>query len=167
MNNKPFFIDEYTSPLGRLTMAACDNMLVGLWFVGQKYYSAGVPDNATVKPEVPIFYRTKKWLDEYFAGAQPNISDLPLAPTGSEFQQKVWYELCKIPYGETKTYGEIAGRINAMPRAVGGAIGRNPISIIIPCHRVVGAGGKLTGYAGGIHTKEQLLRHEHAIIRFK
>ena len=116
---------------------------------------------------MPIFIKTKNWLDRYFAGERPAISDLALAPFGSAFRQKVWNILCGIPYGQIITYGDIAKQLASdlhkkgmSSQAVGGAVGHNPISIIIPCHRVVGANGSLTGYAGGIDTKVKLLELE-------
>jgi methylated-DNA-[protein]-cysteine S-methyltransferase len=113
------------------------------------------------KNDMPIFDAAKQWLDRYFAGGKPGISELPLAPIGGAFRQGVWGILCEIPYGGVMTYGEIAKRLGCMSsQAVGGAVGHNPISIIIPCHRVVGAGGSLTGYAGGIQTKITLLELE-------
>ena len=102
----------------------------------------------------------KAWLDDYFAGKCPSAEGIDLAPLGSAFQQKVWRELRLIPYGQTVTYGELAKRLNSSARAVGSAVGRNPISVVVPCHRVVGANGALTGYAGGIHKKIWLLEHE-------
>ncbi len=114
-----------------------------------------------------ILIKTKKWLDEYFNGKKPEISELDLAPIGSEFAKNVWEILCEIPYGKVTTYGEIAKKMTKImhkekmsAQAVGGAVGHNPISIIIPCHRVVGANGSLTGYAGGIDKKIYLLKHE-------
>lgn len=164
-----FYSTIYKSPIGMITLASNGNALVGLWFVGQKYYGAGIIDDTTPNDNLPIFDRTKQWLDEYFAGRKPDAASLPLAPIGGAFRQCVWNALRHIPYGAVVTYGDIARDISRImgrptsPRAVGGAVGHNPISIIIPCHRVVGASGKLTGYAGGIETKKKLLRHEKAI----
>lgn len=163
MEPNSFFIDEYNSPIGKITIAAHDNALVGLWFAGQKYYMAGIPAGA-IHSNAPIIIQTKQWLDKYFNGLHPCITELPLAPRGTDFQKRVWRELSEIPYGTTTTYGDIARRIGAKsPRAVGVAIGHNPISIIIPCHRVVGANADMTGYAGGIQTKIKLLTHEGAL----
>ena len=115
-----------------------------------------------------VFQDTKIWFDKYFKNQRPEISQLPLAPIGNSFRQAVWKILCDIPYGEVTTYGEIAkkiakqiGKEKMSAQAVGGAVGHNPISIIIPCHRVVGSNGSLTGYAGGISTKIKLLKHEN------
>ena len=156
---------EYASPLGPLTVASDGESITGLWMKGQKYYAATLgehADDATPR----VFADAAKWLDGYFAGEKPQRS-LPLAPKGSDFRQAVWDMLCEIPYGEVTTYGEIArrmalktGRPTMSSQAVGGAVGHNPISIVIPCHRVVGANGSLTGYAGGIDKKISLLRLE-------
>ena len=123
----------------------------------------------TARDGLPVFSTTRDWLDRYFAGEKPSPSELPLHPIGGEFRQQVWRLLCQIPYGEITTYGTLAkelaarmGRNSMSGQAVGGAVGHNPISIIIPCHRVVGANGSLTGYAGGIPTKIKLLEHEGA-----
>ena len=214
---------SYTTPLKRVTLA-CDRdgeHLVGLWFEGQKYFGGAIAETMVERDGAPLFNNVKNWLDSYFAGERPEISELPLAPIGSAFRQAVWSILCEIPYGETATYGVIAakmapragadslssaiaarmapqagadnlssaiaakmapqagaddiyggtagaGRVSARKtgangssaRAVGGAVGHNPISIIIPCHRVVGSNGNLTGYAGGIDMKIKLLELE-------
>jgi methylated-DNA-[protein]-cysteine S-methyltransferase len=141
--------------------------LTGLWIEGQKYFARTATGEMTEKPSLPIFVLARKWLDKYFKGQRPAIMDLPLAPKGGEFRQAVWQILCEIPYGGLVTYGDIAKRIagqmnkaSMSSQAVGGAVGHNPISIIIPCHRVVGTNGSLTGYAGGIDKKVKLLEHE-------
>jgi len=164
-----YYSTTYPSPIG-ITTLACDcggKNLVGLWLKGQKYHGAAIPEAMTRLDSMPIFDIAKKWLDGYFAGEKPNISELPLAPIGGEFRQRVWDILCEIPYGEVITYGGIAkitaskmNRGNMSSQAVGGAVGHNPISIIIPCHRVVGSNGNLTGYAGGIDIKIKLLEFE-------
>jgi methylated-DNA-[protein]-cysteine S-methyltransferase len=162
-----YYKTSYLSPVGELTLAGDDERLIGLWIVGQKYYGAGLPDDVAEEGNAPVFARAEYWLDRYFAGEKPLASEFALAPAGSDFRQVVWRILCDIPYGEVLSYGDIAemmasktgeGRTSA--RAVGGAVGHNPISIIIPCHRVVGANGNLTGYAGGVGTKARLLEHE-------
>lgn len=155
---------EYASPIGKLTLVASDNALVGLWIAGQRHHGdvSGIPfgDNA-------ILRRVSRWLDEYFAGGRPAV-DFELSPRGTAFQCAVWRTLREIPYGARASYSDIARRIGcASSRAVGGAVGRNPISIIVPCHRVVGAHGAMTGYAGGIATKEKLLNGERGVIRAK
>jgi len=156
---------EYESPVGTLTLAADGESLTGLWMKGQKYYASALCGGEEHK-ELPVFTKTVKWLDAYFRGE--NLQPLPpLAPKGSDFQKQVWEILCAIPYGTTVTYGDIAVQIakkRGIPRMaaqpVGGAVGHNPISILIPCHRVVGKDGSLTGYAGGIDKKVFLLRLE-------
>lgn len=158
---------NYSSPLGSLLLASNGESLVGLWIEGQKYFGDTVEEDMTEKSDLPVFAAAKNWLDNYFDGQKPAISDLPLAPNGGAFRTAVWNILCEIPYGEVITYGEIAkivaarmNKANMSGQAVGGAVGHNPISIIIPCHRVVGSNGSLTGYAGGIDKKIQLLEHE-------
>jgi len=149
------------SPIGTLTLASDGENLVGLWTENQKYHGGGVLESMKEKSDLPIFDKTKNWLDKYFAGKSPAITELPLAPSGSEFRQKVWNILRKIPYGQTVTYGYIAKMVGIKSgQAVGGAVGHNPLSIVIPCHRVVGSNGSLTGYAGGLGTKVQLLEIE-------
>ena len=155
------------TPLGPVTLASDGNHITGLWMEGQKYYGGGLPNGVTEKQDLPVFTLAIDWLDRYFAGQKPAISNLPLAPGGSDFRRAVWDILCEIPYGAYTTYGDIAkimstrtGRESMSAQAVGGAVGHNPISIIIPCHRVVGAAGSLTGYAGGIDKKVWLLEHE-------
>lgn len=162
-----YYTTNYSSPIGMFKLAADGESLVGLWVEGQKYYFAAITDEIMENNNLPVFEKTKNWLDCYFAGKKPAISELPLAPIGGDFRQRVWEILCQIPYGQVITYGDIAKQLaNKMNKAimsaqaVGGAVGHNPISIIIPCHRVVGANGNLTGYAGGIRRKSWLLDHE-------
>lgn len=157
----------YSSPVGEITLAASESALKGAWIAGQKYHGGTIGKTLTPKGDLPLFAQVSEWLDEYFAGQNPAISRIPLAAEGSEFRKAVWEILCEIPYGALTTYGEIAkqmaartGRASMSAQAVGGAVGHNPISIIVPCHRVVGAQGSLTGYAGGIGVKVQLLEHE-------
>lgn len=155
---------EYDSPLGRLTLASDGQAICGLWIEGQKYHGAGLPEQPEPGSDDALD-ALAAWLDAYFAGERPDAGSLPLAPRGSDFRQAVWEILRQIPYGETTTYGEIAQQLKAQggsasALAVGGAVGHNPISIVIPCHRVVGADGSLTGYAGGIGRKMQLLQLE-------
>ena len=153
----------YESPIGKITLASDGVNLVGLWNGNHKY----MYKNMEQKDDLSVFRATKKWLDRYFAGEKPGINELPLKPAGTEFRQAVWKILCDIPYGETVTYGGIAKQMakklnkpGMSAQAVGGAVGHNPISIIIPCHRVVGSNGSLTGYGGGIKIKVKLLEHE-------
>ena len=156
---------KYSSPVGMMTIASDGENLTGIWFDGQKYFASRLSDNATEK-ELKVFKLTKAWLNEYFAGREPE-QNLPLSFDGlSDFRRKVLSLLLKIPYGQTRTYGQLAKELELLTgkrvsaQAVGGAVGHNPFSIVVPCHRVLGAGGKLTGYAGGIEIKEKLLRHE-------
>lgn len=156
----------YKSPIGDILLAADDIGLTGLWFTGQKYFANTLPDEQISK-ETPILTEAKKWLDIYFSGKEPRFTP-PLHPAGSPFRQAVWDILLQIPYGQTTTYGEIARRLakkqntsHMSAQAVGGAVGHNEVSIIIPCHRVVGTNGSLTGYAGGIDKKVSLLKLEH------
>lgn len=162
-----YYSTAYSSPVGLLTLACDGENLAGLWIEGQKYYGAALPQPMVQREDIPVFHAAKKWLDRYFSGEKPAISQLPLAPIGSPFRQEVWRILCEIPYGQVTTYGSIAkqlapklNRARMSGQAVGGAVGHNPISIIIPCHRVVGSNGSLTGYAGGIAAKIQLLELE-------
>ncbi len=161
------YISHYQSPMGEILLAADEIGLTGLWFEGQKYFALYL-DKEHKKKELPLFEQTKKWLDIYFSGKEPNF-DVPLHFIGTDFQNEVWKILYSIPYGQTMTYGEIAKRFAAnhglkrmSAQAVGGAVGRNEISIIVPCHRVVGTNGSLTGYAGGIDKKMALLKLEGA-----
>jgi methylated-DNA-[protein]-cysteine S-methyltransferase len=155
------------SPFGALTLACEGEKLVGLWMEGQKYYGGGIHEKMSKRSDTPVFRAAKEWLDRYFAGEKPGGFEWPLAPVGGEFRQIVWGILSEIPYGEVITYGDIAkraaakmNRVSISSQAVGGAVGHNPISILIPCHRVVGANGNLTGYAAGIDKKMKLLELE-------
>lgn len=157
---------QLPSPLGPLTLACDGEGLCGLWLEGQKYFARGFP-SMTPDPGQPVFAQAGEWLDRYFSGDRPPLGRPPLNPRGTAFQHEVWQILCAIPYGETRSYGDIAremagkmGRNSMSAQAVGGAVGRNPISILIPCHRVVGVKGSLTGYAGGIEKKRWLLDWE-------
>lgn len=150
---------NYSSPLGEILLAANDNDLTGLWFYGAKYFAADLEDERTEKL-TPVLRQTLRWLDIYFSGSEPDFMP-PLELHGSDFRRRVWAELEKIPYGETVTYGEIAKKLGVKSaQAVGGAVGHNPVSIIVPCHRVLGADGSLTGYAGGTDKKARLLELE-------
>ena len=157
----------YNSPLGRILMEADENALCGLWFVGQKHFPMEYLHAKAAENPPQILADTALWLDSYFASEKPEISALMLAAEGSQFSRRVWEILRTIPYGETITYGQIAKTLEAVTgkrvsaQAVGGAVGRNPISIIIPCHRVVGVNGSLTGYAGGTERKAALLELEN------
>lgn len=161
------YISHYTSPLGEILLAADAVGLTGLWFEGQKYFARTLDENAE-ENELPVFVETKRWLDIYFSGREPEFT-VPIHFIGTAFQNEVWEILCAIPYGKTTTYGEIGKQIAAQrglasmsAQAVGGAVGHNPISILVPCHRVVGTNGSLTGYAGGLEKKSALLALEKA-----
>lgn len=164
------YIHHYNSPLGGITMASDGDALIGLWFDGQKYF-ADVLDDEYEERKLPVFDETKRWLDTYFDGKEPDHTP-PIRMKTSEFRRAVWKIMLTIPYGKTMTYGEIAKRIakerglvTMSAQTVGGAVGHNAISIIIPCHRVIGADGSLTGYAGGIARKRALLKLESADIK--
>ena len=159
--------ESYESPLGRMIMVSDGTALTALAFQGQKYYEKAVPWEAE-EARLPIFDHTGQWLDIYFSGQEPTFTPT-IATKGTLFQEEVWEILKKIPYGQVVSYGEIAAAIaksrglkRMSAQAVGGAVGHNPVSVIIPCHRVVGTNGHLTGYAGGLDKKEELLRLERA-----
>ncbi|MDR1872318.1 MAG: methylated-DNA--[protein]-cysteine S-methyltransferase [Deltaproteobacteria bacterium] len=171
------YLTTYDSPYGLLTLASEGQNLIGLWIEGQKYHGPTVADNPhdlngpkdhKDPKDLEVFKKTKKWLDRYFEGRKPRANELPfLEPKGGIFRREVWGYLKEIPYGELTTYGAIAKKIAAKAniakmaaQAVGGAVGHNPISIIIPCHRVVGQSGSLVGYGGGLDTKVKLLTFE-------
>lgn len=161
------YTTHYNSPVGDILLAEKNGALIGLWIEGQKYFLGSIKESMTQSQDSPILNRTKMWLDKYFKGERPQVGELTLAPEGSEFRKEVWKILCDIPYGQVTTYKEISKKIAAhrglnhmSAQAIGGAVGHNPISIIIPCHRVVGTNGSLTGYAGGIEKKISLLTLE-------
>ena len=163
------YTQQYSSPLGGITLGSDGEALTGLWFDGQRYFGD------TLGPEVspadlPVFHETRRWLDLYFSGAAPDFTP-PLRFRDTPFRELIWALLLEIPWGQTVTYGALAvraarkmGRETLSAQAVGGAVGRNPISLIVPCHRVVGAGGTLNGYAGGVEKKEALLRLERGSL---
>jgi methylated-DNA-[protein]-cysteine S-methyltransferase len=166
------FNTTYESPIGRLLLASDDSHLIGLWIEGQKYFADALPKDTIIANDNPVLSAAADWLEKYFAGMNPDVSSLSLAPAGSEFRRSVWEMLSAIPYGETTTYGALAkeiarltGKTRMSAQAVGGAISHNPISIIIPCHRVIGMDGSLTGYAAGTHIKAKLLEHEGCFVR--
>lgn len=161
------YTSVYSSELGDILLAADEIGLTGLWFFGQSYFADTLPAEQ-IAQETPILAQAREWLDEYFSGKEPDFTPT-LHPMGSPFRQAVWKLLLQIPYGQTTTYGEIARQLEKLQnrphmsaQAVGGAVGHNGISIIIPCHRVVGTKGNLTGYAGGLDKKMALLELEHA-----
>lgn len=154
---------HYDSPLGGITLGSDGTVLIGLWFDGQKHFGSTFGTQAAIPAELPIFDETRRWLDAYFSGNKPDCAPL-MSLRGTAFLQCVWTGLQTIPYGQTVTYGELARRLGIRSaQAVGGAVGRNSISIIVPCHRVVGAGGNLTGYAGGLDRKRKLLQLEQDV----
>ena len=161
---------KYTdSPLGRILLSSDGEALTGLWFDGQKYCGAGLAADCAER-ELDVFVLAERWLAVYFGGEMPDFTP-PLHLRGTAFRQKVWQQLCRIPFGAVTTYGAIAAEIaeaegqdTMSAQAVGGAVGHNPVSLIVPCHRVIGANGSLTGYAGGIERKLWLLKHEQMIL---
>ena len=160
------FTSSYFSPLGELLLAADEVGLVGLWFAGQRYFASALTAEYE-KKDTPLLMEAREWLTLYFSGKAPHFTP-PLHLIGSEFRRSVWELLLTVPYGDTVTYGELAQRLssergaNVSAQAVGGAVGHNPVSIIVPCHRVIGADGSLTGYAAGTERKAALLRLEKA-----
>ncbi len=158
-----FFSVYESSLVGRLTLTSDGEGLAGCWFERGRFAGGGAAAGLVQKDDLPAFDAARRWLDRYFAGEKPVPDELDLRPVGSEFRQLVWSELRRIGYGQTTTYGEVARRIEARTgrracaQAVGGAVGHNPLGIIVPCHRVVGTNGALTGFAGGLDAKVALL----------
>ena len=166
MSNTIFYTD-FSSPLGKITLTGTEDGLTGLAFEGQRYFDFEKARSGERRDDLPVFSETVLQLKRYFSGEKVCFGGIPVLPEGSSFRKTVWKLLCEIPYGEVTTYGEIAekaaeklGKKRMAAQAVGGAVGHNPISIIIPCHRVIGADGSLTGYGGGIERKKELLRLE-------
>ena len=157
-----YYSTDYESPLGEMLIVSDGEAICGVWFYGQKHFKSTVIGKTIHDDDLSIFKKAKQWFEDYFNGKNPQIN-FQLKPEGSKFRQKVWKILSEIPYGETLTYGEIASKIspNMCAQAVGGAVGRNPISILIPCHRVLGSDRKLTGYAAGLDKKIELLKIEN------
>ena len=161
----------YNSPLGPITLVSDGENLIGLYLEGQVHFEQTIKDEVITRDDLSVFMLINNWLDKYFAGEAIEIGNLPLRLEGSPFRKSVWHILSKIPYGKLITYGDIAkemalltGKERMSAQAVGNAVGHNPISIIVPCHRVVGTSGKLTGYAGGLDLKIKLLEIEgHSI----
>lgn len=152
----------YSSPIGNILLAAEDEGLTGVWFEGQSHFPATAP---AVSGDNAVLRQATQWLDLYFSGEVPLFSP-PVLLTGTDFQKRVWTALSDIPYGQVVTYGSLARQLGIRSaQAVGGAVGRNPISLILPCHRVIGAKGLLTGYAGGLDRKRWLLDRERTIIQ--
>ena len=163
------YTTHYQSPLGGITLASDGDALVGLWFDGQKYFADALAEQYQERDDLPVFDDTRRWLDIYFSGKAPDFTPR-LSMRAGDFRRRVWEIMLGIPFGHTMTYGQIARQIareRGIPtmstQAVGGAVGHNSISLIIPCHRVVGSNGSLTGYAGGIDKKLRLLQMEGAL----
>lgn len=159
---------KYNLPIGQVLVASRNGKLIGLWVEGQKYYLGDLKDNIKENEREEILIKTKKWLDRYFDNKHPKIEELEIELIGSEFRKSVWKLLCEIEYGKVTTYSDISKKLMKIlnkekmsAQAVGNAVSHNPISIIIPCHRVIGKNGKLVGYAGGIDKKIKLLEHEN------
>ena len=160
------YLNHYESPLGAMTMASDGEHLTGLWFDGQKYDRSTIDGNAELKPHLPVFTQTTQWLDSYFGGTDPGFAP-PIRVESSDFKKTVTAIMLSIPFGATSTYARIAaevarrtGRKQMSAQAVGGAVGHNPIALIVPCHRVLASDGSLRGYAGGVDRKEWLLKME-------
>ena len=160
------YIYHYLSPLGKITMSSGGEAITGLWFEGQKYYGSTIKNAKIEEKKLYVFESAEKWLDIYFGGREPGFIPL-LQMEATPFRRLIWEILLTVPYGKTVTYKELAekaavkmGLLRMSPQAVGGAVGHNPIAIIVPCHRVIGSDGSLTGYAGGIERKKKLLQLE-------
>lgn len=165
------YIYHYLSPLGKITLASSGEKLTGLWFDGQKYFGGTVLKSAAEEKSLPVFEAAENWLNIYFDGREPDFTP-PLHMESTPFRKLIWEILLTVPYGKTVTYGELAKKAaekmnlaRMSPQAVGGAVGHNPISVIVPCHRVIGADGSLTGYAGGVEKKKKLLELEKSYNR--
>ena len=161
---------QYETPLiGTLTVASDGEAISGCWFDNDRYFGYGVDERMELNEDDPILVQAREWLDRYFAGEAPDPRELPLAARATDFQLRVREAMLDIPYGQTTTYGAIAKRLEAdtgkrqSARAVGGAVGHNPLCLIVPCHRVVGSNDNLTGFGGGIDMKIALLEHEGAM----
>ena len=157
----------YKSPVGILSLVADDHYLFGIWIEEESDFEKGLSENdVTLVESHPILNQITSYLETYFKGQDQDLSEMPLAPVGSDFEKRVWNYLRGIPFGQTVTYGQIAKDLQiASAQAIGGAVGRNPWSILVPCHRVLGAGNRLTGYASGIAKKAWLLKHEGAAFQ--
>ena len=160
-----------TGLIGELTLASDGESIIGCWFENDRLFGDTVEGPLIANDDVPVFDDARQWLDKYFKGENPAITELPLNPNGSDFRHLVWQKNREIPYGTTTTYGEIARQIEfetgkrVSSQAVGGAVGHNPLCVIVPCHRVMGANGNLTGFGGGLDTKVKLLEHERVDMR--
>ena len=159
-----YYSTKYASPIGEILIVSDGEAICGVWFYSQNHFKSTIDDETVKKDDLNVFKKATRFFDDYFKGSNPKM-DFKIKPEGSQFRQKVWAVLSEIPYGETLTYGEIASRISPTmsAQAVGGAVGANPIAIIIPCHRVLGKNGKLTGYAAGLDKKIELLKIENIL----
>lgn len=161
-----YYWTSYASPLGEMTLAATDTLLLGVWFVGQKHYFGTYKQEGFQVGANAVLQKGVRWLDDYFSGRQPGPWQVPINLAGTMFRRRVWQTLCQIPYGRTQTYAGLADLLQnatgtvVSPQAVGAAVGCNPLAIIIPCHRVIGTGGVLGGYAAGTERKRRLLYSE-------
>ena len=156
-----YYLTNYSSPIGEMVIISDGDAINRVSFINQKYFKSTIVDEISQEEDLEIFTKAKSYFDDYFNGENPKV-DFELNPHGTDFRLNVWKILSEIPYGETATYGEIAQMISPTmaPQAVGGAVGANPIAIIIPCHRVIGKNGDLTGYAAGLDKKIELLKLE-------
>jgi len=157
----------YPSPIGTLSLVADEKYLYGIWVQDQKHFERGIDtDGIEIVKEHPVLDKVISYLDAYFDGEDQDLSLLPLASIGTDFEKRVWTYLQSIPYGQTVTYGQIAQDLQVpSAQAIGGAVGRNPWSILVPCHRVLGSGNRLTGYASGVEKKAWLLKHEGVVFQ--
>ncbi|WP_173258771.1 methylated-DNA--[protein]-cysteine S-methyltransferase [Streptococcus sp. 5905] len=163
MKQKKYAKMFYPSPIGTLSLVADEQYLYGIWVQDQTHFERGIDADMEVVTEHPVLDQVISYLDAYFDARVQDLSLLPLAPIGTDFEKRVWAYLQAIPYGQTVTYGQIAQDLQvASAQAIGGAVGRNPWSILVPCHRVLGSGNRLTGYASGVEKKAWLLQHEGA-----
>jgi len=163
MKQKKYAKMLYPSPIGTLSLVADEQYLYGIWVQDQKHFERGIDADMEVVKKHPVLDQVIPYLDTYFDGCAQDLSSLPLSPIGTDFEKRVWTYLQAIPYGQTVTYGQIAQDLQvASAQAIGGAVGRNPWSILVPCHRVLGSGNRLTGYASGVEKKAWLLEHEDA-----
>lgn len=166
MAQKKYFKMLYLSPIGTLSLVADEQYLYGIWVQDQSHFERGIDTDIEVVKDHPVLDKVISYLDAYFDGRVQDLSLLPLAPIGTDFEKRVWTYLQSIPYGQTVTYGQIAQDLQVpSAQAIGGAVGRNPWSILVPCHRVLGSGNRLTGYASGVEKKAWLLHHEGAVFQ--
>lgn len=157
-----YFKQSYSTPLGELLLVGTETELVGAWFTDQKYFAPDLSPEKITAVETPVLEQARAWLTEYFSGQIPTTK-ITLAPQVTPFRQRVLQQLQQIPYGTTVTYQELANQLASHPRAIGGAVAHNPLSLFIPCHRVLASDGSLHGYAGGLDRKQALLELEQIL----